>query len=135
MIPLYFYSSSSGMTRSFVERLGRPAFDLSQAEVRSSELSDHWVLVTPSYCAGNGHNDTLPAPVRSFLSRPHTRRLMVGIIGSGNRNFGEHYQKAARDLSRLSDRPILFEFELMGTPDDVTRCNQILQRLDERITK
>ena len=55
---------------------------------------------------------------------------MVGIIGSGNRNFGDYYQAAARQLSQTSGRPVLFEFELAGTREDVERCAAILATLD-----
>lgn len=60
---------------------------------------------------------------------------MVGIIGSGNRNFGEYYQAAARDLSQRSGRPVLFEFELSGTREDVERCAAILASLDEALAE
>jgi protein involved in ribonucleotide reduction len=55
---------------------------------------------------------------------------MVGVMGSGNRNFGRHYQMACRQIAERSQRPVLFEFELAGTPWDVEECRQILEDLD-----
>ena len=78
---------------------------------------------------------TLPAPVRAFLRSPLNRRRLVGIIGSGNRNFGAYYQAAARELAAASGRPVLFEFELSGTPEDVDVCARILDELDAALAR
>lgn len=130
MIEIYFASSSSGMVRQFAERLGRPAHDLGDRDVRRSVPEGPWVLITPSYKTGNPDNDTIPEPVRRFLRDPATRRRMVGIMGSGNRNFGSHYQAAARTIARISGRPVLFEFELQGTQWDVADARQVLEELE-----
>ena len=73
--------------------------------------------------------------MKAFLRSPANRRSLVGIIGSGNRNFGEYYQAAARELAAASGRPVLFEFELSGTPEDVARCAEILAELDAALTR
>jgi protein involved in ribonucleotide reduction len=131
--PVYYYSSASGLVRSFAERLGRPVFNLAEREHRQSEADGPWVLLTPSYKTGNESNDTVPEGVRRFLNSEHNRRLMVGVMGSGNRNFGRYYQMAARLIAERSHRPILFEFELAGTPWDVEECRRILADLDEAL--
>lgn len=131
---VYFYSSASGMVRSFAQRLGREVFDLSEREVRRSVPAGPWVLLTPSYKTGNVDNDTIPEPVRRFLSSPLARRRLVGVMGSGNRNFGEHYQAACRQIARTSGRPVLFEFELQGTSWDVEEARRILDDLDLALT-
>ncbi|MDR6198723.1 protein involved in ribonucleotide reduction [Microbacterium sp. SORGH_AS428] len=136
-IPVYYYSSVSNLTRRFAEQVaardGRSVRDLADPEVRRSEAPGRWVLLTPSYKAGNADEVTLPAPVRTFLRSAANRRRLVGIIGSGNRNFGAYYQAAARELAAISGRPVLFEFELSGTPEDVTRCAEILREIDEAL--
>ncbi|MDM8084459.1 class Ib ribonucleoside-diphosphate reductase assembly flavoprotein NrdI [Cellulomonas cellasea] len=131
--PLYYYSSASGLVRSFAERLERPVFNLAEREHRLSEVDGPWVLLTPSYKTGNDSNDTIPEAVRRFLRSEVNRRGLVGVMGSGNRNFGQHYQMAAREIARRSGRPMLFEFELAGTPWDVAEGRDILERLDEAL--
>ena len=131
-VPVYYFSSGSGMVKLFATRLGRPVLDLGNRHVRRSVPEGPWVLLTPSYKTGNPDNDALPEPVRRFLRHPLTRRRLVGIMGSGNRNFGAHYQAAARQIARASGRPILFEFELQGTPWDLERAREILAELDAR---
>jgi protein involved in ribonucleotide reduction len=128
--PVYYYSSASGLVRSFAERLGRPAYNLADREHRLSEADGPWVLLTPSYKTGNDRNDTVPEGVRRFLASPVNRRRLVGVMGSGNRNFGSHYQRACRVVAERSGRPVLFEFELAGTPWDVEECRQVLADLD-----
>lgn len=130
---VYFYSSASGMVRSFAHRLGREVLDLGDREVRRSVPEGPWVLLTPSYKTGNVDNDTIPEPVRRFLASPLTRRRLVGVMGSGNRNFGEHYQAACRQIARTSGRPVLFEFELQGTTWDVEEARRVLDDLDRAL--
>ncbi|AEE47663.1 class Ib ribonucleoside-diphosphate reductase assembly flavoprotein NrdI [Cellulomonas fimi] len=131
--PVYYYSSTSGLVRAFAERLERPVLNLAEREHRLSEVDGPWVLLTPSYKTGNPANDTIPEAVRRFLSSPVNRRAMVGVMGSGNRNFGTHYQMACREIAARSHRPVLFEFELAGTPWDVARCREVLAELDEAL--
>ncbi|WP_448631016.1 ribonucleotide reductase stimulatory protein [Cellulomonas soli] len=87
----------------------------------------------PSYKTGNDTNDTIPEGVRRFLRSETNRRRLVGVMGSGNRNFGRHYQMAAREVARRSGRPVLFEFELAGTPWDVEEARRIMERLDQAL--
>ena len=136
---MYYFSSVSNLTGRFAEHLaertGRAVFNLADSAVRRGETDGPWVLLTPSYKAGTADEVTLPAPVKAFLRSPANRRSLVGIIGSGNRNFGEYYQAAARELAAASGRPVLFEFELSGTPEDVARCAEILAALDAALTR
>ena len=138
-VPVYYFSSVSNLTGRFAEHLaertGRAVFNLADSAVRRGETDGPWVLLTPSYKAGNADEVTLPAPVKAFLRSPANRRSLVGIIGSGNRNFGEYYQAAARELAAASGRPVLFEFELSGTPEDVVRCAEILAAFDAALTR
>lgn len=133
--PVYYYSSSSGLVRTFADRLERPTFNLAERVHRQAEVDGPWVLLTPSYKTGNAANDTIPEAVRRFLRSPNNRRRLVGVIGSGNRNFGRYYQHAARDIAQRSGRPVLFEFELAGTAWDVARCRTILDELDEGLAR
>lgn len=123
------------MVRQFALALQRPVFDLSDKDVRNSVPEGPWVLLTPSYKTGNEDNDTLPEPVKRFLRNPAVRRKMIGVMGSGNRNFGAHYQAAAREIAKKSGRPMLFEFELQGTQWDVQDAQRILAELDVQVAK
>ncbi|PZR53584.1 class Ib ribonucleoside-diphosphate reductase assembly flavoprotein NrdI [Xylanimonas oleitrophica] len=127
------------MVRLFCERVcqgtARRAWDLGEREVRRSVPEGPWVLVTPSYKTGNPDNDTIPEAVRRFLDDPVTRRRLVGVMGSGNRNFGRHYQAAARQVAAASGRPVLLELELQGTRWDVEEARRVLDALDGALTE
>jgi protein involved in ribonucleotide reduction len=134
LVPIYYYSSKSGMVDQFCREVcagtGRRSFHLAERSNRLSVPDGPWVLVTPSYKTGNADNDTIPEAVRRFLGNPVTRRRLAGIMSSGNRNFGDYYQASGRTIAKLSGRPVLFEFELQGTPWDWDGARQILTELD-----
>jgi len=62
-----------------------------------------------------------------FVNVKETRRNMVGVIGAGNTNFGPLFGIAADIVSAKCDVPVLFKFELMGTPSDVDKVNEGLE--------
>ena len=57
-------------------------------------------------------------PIR-FLNDPDNRRRLLGVISAGNTNFGAAYCLAGHIIARKCAVPHLYQFELMGTPDDV----------------
>ena len=84
------------------------------------ELADYdgaspYVLMTPTYDQPRG--GFTPKPVQTFLDK-HAH-LMVGVIGSGNRNFGDHYCQAAHDISKQFNVPVLWRIEIMGSQEDL----------------
>lgn len=83
------------------------------------ELTDYdgtspYVLMTPTYDQPRG--GFTPKPVQQFLEE-HAH-LMVGVAGTGNMNFGEHYCQAAIDISKQHNVPIVHRIDIMGTEDD-----------------
>src|SRR5699024_10002682 len=73
-----------------------------------------YVLMCPTYDQPRG--GFTPKPVQTFLDK-HARH-MVGVIGSGNRNFGDHYCQAAVDISEEYGVPVAHRIDIMGTVDD-----------------
>jgi protein involved in ribonucleotide reduction len=63
-----------------------------------------------------------------FLNREANRRLLRGVIGAGNTNFGSTFGLAADRIAAKCDVPVLYKFELMGTPEDVRKVNQGLEQ-------
>lgn len=75
-----------------------------------------YVLMCPSYDAPRTRGFT-PKPVKQFLKDNH--RLMVGVIGTGNRNFGNNYCKAAYNISAHFQVPIIHLVDIRGTQGDI----------------
>lgn len=125
---LIYFSSASENTRRFVEKLGRDAARIPLHQ-REAELvaSEPFVLVVPTY-GGTGGEGSVPKQVIRFLNNPQNRRLIRGVIGAGNTNFGDNYCMAGDIIAFKCQIPHLYRFELMGTPDDVRLVNQGLDK-------
>ena len=93
-----------------------------------------YVLVTPSYGGGRMEPKyAIPKQVMSFLKDPVSRSNCIGVISSGNTNFGEAYLVAGRLLSAKLKVPVLYGFELLGTPDDVAKVRDGLASSWDRL--
>ncbi|KHK98555.1 ribonucleotide reductase stimulatory protein [Microbacterium mangrovi] len=137
---LVFFSSVSGNTARFVEKLAE-AHD-AEHPLRSIRIplrptdeplvvDEPFVLVTPTYGGGQGRGEergAVPKQVIRFLNDERNRRLIRGVISTGNSNFGEHFGLAGDIISRKCHVPHLYRLELFGTPEDVERVNSGLER-------
>ncbi|ASK65891.1 class Ib ribonucleoside-diphosphate reductase assembly flavoprotein NrdI [Brachybacterium avium] len=130
---LVFFSSVSENTRRFVERLERPAarIPLRPRLEGSLQVTQPYVLVVPTY-GGGRHAGAVPKQVIHFLNDPENRGLLRGVIAAGNTNFGEDYCLAGPVISAKCQVPVLYRFELLGTPDDVERVDHGLDRFWEQ---
>lgn len=118
MLVVYF-SSVSLNTHRFVQKLGMPAIriPLLTKDLEGFTVEEPFVLITPTYGAsGKGF---VPKQVVKLLNIETVRNLCQGVIGSGNRNFNEDYNKAADIVSAKLGVPVLYRFELAGTDEDI----------------
>jgi protein involved in ribonucleotide reduction len=129
MTRLVYFSSVSGNTRRFVEKLGRPADRIPlYAKDDPLKATEPYVLVVPTYGGGNGQG-AVPKQVIRFLNDEGNRSLIRGVIGAGNTNFGEAYCLAGDIISAKCRVPHLYKFEVFGTEDDVRVVNEGLDSL------
>lgn len=129
---LVYFSSVSGNTARFIEKLGMRAVRI---PLRPSDplpvVDEPYVLVTPTYGGGQGRGEekgAVPKQVIRFLNDEGNRALIRGVISAGNTNFGEAYCIAGDIISRKCRVPHLDRFELFGTPEDVDRIGEGLER-------
>jgi len=117
---LVYFSSVSGNTHRFVQKLGVPAerIPLFPSE-QPLHVRDPYVLVLPTYGGGEGRG-AVPKQVIRFLNDEGNRALIRGVVAAGNTNFGEGYCLAGDIVAAKCDVPLLYRFEVFGTPDDVT---------------
>ena len=106
---IVYWSSNSGGTRRVAEALSTNTVELADYDGTSP-----YVMLTPTYDQPRG--GFTPRPVQQFLEE-HAH-LMVGVAGAGNRNFGEHYCQAGKDISKQHNVPIVHRIDIMGTEDD-----------------
>lgn len=116
---IVYFSSASGNTRRFVEKLGGTACRI---PLRPSDPALHvtepYVLITPTY-GGGALRHAVPKQVIRFLNDPGNRALIRGVITSGNTNFGEAFCCAGPIIARKCGVPELYRFELLGTDRDI----------------
>jgi protein involved in ribonucleotide reduction len=116
---LIYFSSVSGNTARFVEKLGFPAERIPLLPSDEALYArDPFVLVLPTYGGGEGRG-AVPKQVIRFLNDEGNRSLIRGVIAAGNTNFGEGYCLAGDIIAAKCQVPLLYRVELFGTPDDV----------------
>ncbi|BDV31187.1 class Ib ribonucleoside-diphosphate reductase assembly flavoprotein NrdI [Microbacterium terricola] len=129
---LVYFSSISGNTARFVEKLGMRAVRIPlHASEAALTVEEPFVLVTPTYGGGQGRGvekGAVPKQVIRFLNDERNRRLIRGVISAGNTNFGEHFGAAGDIISRKCHVPHLYRLELFGTTEDVDRVSEGLER-------
>lgn len=128
-----YFSSTTLNTARFVEKLG---FEASRIPLRPRdgvlEVNRPYVLVTPTYGGGNVKG-AVPKQVVTFLNNPDNRAHCVGVISSGNTNFGEAYCLAGDIIAHKLKVPHMYRYELLGTPLDVEKCREGLVKFWQNI--
>lgn len=120
-----YYSSKSGNTHTFIEKLGRPSFRIAKGV---GLIGQPFLLVTPTFADPSGLR-AVPPSIIAFLNQVQNRELMRGVIGSGNRNFGRFFAQGGKEVAARCRVPLLYTFELSGLNRDVEAVNEIYDRL------
>ncbi|MBD8021757.1 class Ib ribonucleoside-diphosphate reductase assembly flavoprotein NrdI [Brevibacterium gallinarum] len=130
-----YYSGGSEYTHKFVNKLDHPGLRLPLLTKDPTPIvSEPFVLITPTYGAGRNRG-AVPKQVIKFLNVEENRNRLVGVIGAGNTNFGEYYCAAAYKVAAKCQVPLLYNFELLGMPEDVEKVNKGLDSLCQQPLK
>lgn len=133
-ISLVYFSSKSNNTHRFIEKLGIKKVHRIPISLNEEILvSENYVLITPTY--GGGGSDTkgsVPKQVIKFLNNKNNRDNCYGVIASGNTNFGDTFCLAGIIISKKLNIPLLYQFELLGTNEDVKNIDKILKEFWEK---
>lgn len=108
---IVYWSSNSGGTKRVAEALNTDTVELAGHDGVSP-----YVLMCPTYDRTRG--GFTPKPVQTFLEE--YAHLMVGVIGLGNRSFGDKFCMGAHDISKQFNVPVLWRIEIMGSQEDLT---------------
>lgn len=123
-----YFSSVSGNTHRFVEKLGIPALRIPlHSREEPLVVTEPYVLLAPTY-GGGPETRAVPKQVIKFLNDEKNRSLLRGVMAAGNTNFGEAYGLAGAIIARKCQVPFLYRFELFGTPDDVKAVQEGLEK-------
>lgn len=130
-LKLVYFTTESKNTLNFVSRLEN--FE----SVRLPENGDliietPYVLVFPSY-GGGREKGSVPVSVLKFIMKPENQKRIVGIIGSGDRNYGDMFCIGAKLLSKKLKTPLLYEYEIRGTNTDIQNVNLGLLKIEKEL--
>ena len=109
------YLSRTGNVRAIVHSLNYPMIEISDGLL----LSGPFVLCT--YTDGLGD---VPKKVEQFMAQNYTN--CIGVIASGNRNFGQNFAKAADVLATRYNIPIVAKLDLRGQTADFAQIQNFL---------
>ncbi|MDO4762134.1 MAG: class Ib ribonucleoside-diphosphate reductase assembly flavoprotein NrdI [Corynebacterium sp.] len=120
---IVYFSSATGNTHRFVEKLGYPAQRIPIGRNEELSVDKPYVLIVPTYGGGASisHQNTKPVPpqVIRFLNNEHNRSLLRAVIAGGNSNFGTDFGRAGDEIAKKCNVPYVYRFELMGNDEDV----------------
>lgn len=142
------YISIEGNTRSFLTRMSAYAkqqhsFNPTNLELNLKEVSEQtepaeetepFFVFVPTYLDGgdgitSGFTEIMTNPLGEYVAYGHNADHCIGIVGSGNRNFNEQYCLTARKYAKQFNSPLLADYELRGTSQDI---QVIYKKLMER---
>ena len=118
-----YFSSASRNTARFIAgcHLDDEGVDVFRLPLRRGDpelqVRERYVLVLPTYGGGTPER-AVPPQVKTFLNDPANRKWIRGVVASGNTNFGAYYCLAGYIVARKCHVPLLYTFELTGTPED-----------------
>lgn len=134
-----FYVSISGNTRSFVGKVAAYAEKMraqnasvpllnaveydEQCDV--SIMDKPFFVMVPTYLDGgdginNGYKEVLTLDFRDELDDGNHDN-MLGIIGSGNRNFNAQFGLTAKHYARRFNSPLIGLYELRGNEEEAAK--------------
>ncbi len=130
------YVSISGNTRAFAERLAayaekqhakdetQPQIDLFEYTEQFDEavFDNPYFVFVPTYLDGGdgihtGYHEVLTVDLRDELDEGNTDNLL-GIVGSGNRNFNAQFGLTAKHYARRYNTPLIGLYELRGNEEE-----------------
>ncbi|UDG79524.1 class Ib ribonucleoside-diphosphate reductase assembly flavoprotein NrdI [Candidatus Steffania adelgidicola] len=123
MSTLIYFSSTSENTHRFIRKLDLPSLRISLKMCENTKTDTPYILILPSY-GGGSPQGAIPRQVIRFLNDPFNRSLLCGVISAGNRNFGAGFCLAGNIVAKKCQVPLLYRFELLGTPKDVKQVRK-----------
>lgn len=121
------YYSQTGNVKRFIQKLKweDEVIDLSTSQ---EPLTSDFVMVT-----GTTNFGQTPEIVDVFLEQ--NKKYIKAVAGSGNRNWGDLFAKAADNIANQYNVPILVKFELSGFNRDIEVFKAGVEQLEISRTK
>lgn len=129
MIDVVYYSSTSGYTHRFVDKLNTTAHRIPLKKSDAPlQVTAPYLLIIPTYGGHAGERPVLP-PIVRFLNDPANRALIKGVVSCGNRSFGSTFCLAGDVVAHKCGIEHLHRVELFGTSEEVASVQHIIDHL------
>ena len=112
------FFSLTGNCKRFVEMCKLPEEDVIDLWEIDYEVDFDYILITPTIGFGK-----VPEDVERFLVENH--KHLRGVVGSGNKNWGNRFAKASEIISEQYNVPLLMKIELHGNTKDLINFRKI----------
>lgn len=122
---IVLFTSGTGNTRRFANKIGLNHTEISKGLI----INEPFILFCPTYANSEGKG-AVAKPIISFLNEEENRRYLKGVVGFGNRNFGNMFAIGSKIVAEKCNVPLLYKVELFGTEDDVQRVREIILKYD-----
>ncbi|MDO4855751.1 MAG: class Ib ribonucleoside-diphosphate reductase assembly flavoprotein NrdI [Limosilactobacillus gorillae] len=132
------YISIEGNTRSFLKRMqtyanqmnsidsSNPTINLKEvtAQTIPAHEEEPFFAFVPTYLDGgdgltSGYTEMMTNPLGEYIADGDNAANLIGVVGSGNKNFNEQYCLTARMYAEAFDAPFVANYELRGTSQDL----------------
>ena len=110
--------SLTGNCKRFVDMCEIPEGDVIYLQDIDCDIDFDYILITPTFGFGE-----VPVAVSKFLKENHNH--LKGVVGSGNKNWGERFANASEIISKEYDVPLLMKIELHGSKKDISEFKKI----------
>ena len=109
-----YFTSKTGNTARFAGKIRLNSTQI----VKGLTVNEPFVLFIPTYASRDGKG-SVAKPVINFLNEITNRTNLAGVVGFGNRSFGENFAIGSEVVSLKCNVPLLHKVELFGNSDDI----------------
>lgn len=115
------YFTVTGNNERFINKLN---YDNTGLITEGLIIDEPFILL-----AGTINFGEVPIEIKRFLKDNHEH--LIGVAGSGNRNWGSNFAKAADIIADKFNVPIVLKFELSGNEHDVKNFIKEVERIEK----
>lgn len=112
------YFSLTGNSEHISKKISDSSFDIRKRKVTNQPC----IIITGTLGFGQ-----VPSTVNKFIK--NNREHVIGLIGTGNSNWGLNFCKAVDILSARYNLPILAKVELRGSENDYKKIKKEIERI------
>lgn len=121
------YDSRTGNVESFCNKLSENLPNLDIKKITSDcQVNENAKIILVTYTDGYGN---VPPKTINFINKNYCK--IKAVMCSGNRNWGQNFANAGKIIADKLKIPLLHQFELRGTTNDLKIAIEGIQKIME----